>query len=123
MGIDKSDIRFVIHFHLPSSLEALVQESGRAGRDGKLAHSIVLYQPSDRHIHRHLASESLAEYRDFKARMESAQKDVQSFTDLQKRGMTIINKGGCRLVDLKKCGRKNYNNVKDKLLSCVGGWR
>ncbi|UQF12154.1 RecQ family ATP-dependent DNA helicase [Vagococcus lutrae] len=106
MGIDKSDIRFVIHFHLPSSLEALVQESGRAGRDGKLAHSIVLYQPADWHIHRHLASESLAEYRDFKARMESAQKDVQSFTDLQKTWYDHYQQGWLSLSRLEKMWEK-----------------
>jgi len=49
MGIDKNDVRLVIHNHLPSSLEAYFQEAGRAGRDRKLAYSILLYNDLDIH--------------------------------------------------------------------------
>lgn len=50
MGIDKANIRYVIHYHMPATLESYYQESGRAGRDGNKAHAIVLYTPKDREL-------------------------------------------------------------------------
>jgi ATP-dependent DNA helicase RecQ len=48
MGIDKAEVRFVVHLDLPESLEAYYQEAGRAGRDEKKAFAVLLYNQSDR---------------------------------------------------------------------------
>jgi ATP-dependent DNA helicase RecQ len=50
LGIDKSNLRLVVHYQLPDSLESYVQEAGRAGRDGRPARAVLLYRLEDRRI-------------------------------------------------------------------------
>ena len=61
MGIDKSDIRYIVHYQAPGSLEQLVQESGRAGRDGKRSDCILLFDRDDLRIQEHLQKQGRAD--------------------------------------------------------------
>ncbi len=58
MGIDKPDIRYVVHFNVPGDLESYAQEVGRAGRDGASAYGVLLYHPSDERIQRFFIDQS-----------------------------------------------------------------
>jgi ATP-dependent DNA helicase RecQ len=58
LGIDKPDIRYIVHYQTPASLEQYVQEAGRAGRDGNKANCILLYDEKDRDIHEALLQTS-----------------------------------------------------------------
>lgn len=58
LGIDKPDIRYVLHHGSPASLEQYVQEAGRAGRDGRRAHGILLHDDADRTVHEALLARS-----------------------------------------------------------------
>jgi ATP-dependent DNA helicase RecQ len=57
MGIDKPDIRYIVHYQVPGSLEQYVQEAGRAGRDGKRSDCILLFDPDDLRIQEYLQKE------------------------------------------------------------------
>jgi ATP-dependent DNA helicase RecQ len=58
LGIDKKDIRYILHYQAPASLEQYVQEAGRGGRDGKKANCILLNDSADRKIHEALLARS-----------------------------------------------------------------
>jgi ATP-dependent DNA helicase RecQ len=67
MGIDKSDLRWVVHVDVPGSITAYYQEVGRAGRDGQPARGILLFDPEDSRIQEHFIDAAQPDPRDFDA--------------------------------------------------------
>ncbi len=72
MGIDKPDIRLIVHFDIPGSITAYYQEVGRAGRDGLAARGILLFDPSDRDVQEYFIHSAVPDEDDFNKVLEAA---------------------------------------------------
>lgn len=74
MGIDKRDLRFVIHFDIPGSITAYYQEIGRAGRDGLRAEGVLLYDKADKNIQDYFIDSAIPLERDFQSVLDAVAK-------------------------------------------------
>ncbi len=112
MGIDKPDVRFVIHTEFPGSPLHYYQEIGRAGRDGKEAHIVLLYDPNDRDIQEHLIESNRLKREAYEQiitclmNKPMREKDILLKTGLQQNQVrTILNDlldAGCVVRDSKR---------------------
>ncbi|MGH7683686.1 MAG: RecQ family ATP-dependent DNA helicase, partial [Vulcanimicrobiaceae bacterium] len=99
LGIDKANIRFVVHYDLPGSVEAYTQEAGRAGRDGKPSRCILLYRMSDTRVQNYFLT---GKYPD----IEEVQKVFGTLT------LFGDQEGGVSLTDLRKISQLPLTKLK-----------
>lgn len=90
MGIDKPDIRYVVHYDLPDSLENYVQEIGRAGRDQQGSEAILLYKENDERIHYFFNQLSREQRQSFEIYLQYHSNEQEQFDEIQQKWLEII---------------------------------
>jgi ATP-dependent DNA helicase RecQ len=107
LGIDKPNIRFVVHYDLPGSIEAYTQEAGRAGRDGQLSRCILLYRMSDTRVQNYFLTGKYPDIEEVQRVFGTleyfdAQQEGVSLTDLRRISQLPLTKLKVVLALLKK---------------------
>ncbi|MDO5726059.1 MAG: DNA helicase RecQ, partial [Tissierellia bacterium] len=122
MGIDKPDVRKVIHYNMPKSLENFYQEAGRAGRDGLESESIILYSPSDKGLQQFIIQND-SNFEDSIKKLESMDDYCNTKSCLRK---YILNYFGENAKNCNNCincetefFKRDITLESKKILSCI----
>ena len=96
MGIDKPDIRWVIHYNMPQSIENYYQEIGRAGRDGEDSECVLLFSPGDVHTQKYLVEVGIENPERKRVQYKKLQQNMLSYSCTPLHAM----KGGTHNVEV-----------------------